>query len=615
MNDIQPRRIELLAPARDIECGREAILHGADAVYIGGPAFGARAAAGNSIADIATLAAFAHRFGARVYVAFNTILYEHELADAERTVWELWRAGADALIVQDYGVLEFDRPPIPLHASTQMDTRTAEKTRFLSDVGFSQVVLARELSLGRIAAIHRAVPEAPLEVFVHGAVCVSYSGRCFASQYNFGRSANRGDCSQFCRLSFDLLDAHGRVLTADKHLLSLHDMNRSDSVRELIEAGVSSFKIEGRLKGPEYVKNITAHYRGLIDEVLADYPTLSRSSYGSTTLTFAPNPHKSFNRGFSSYFLHGRKPGQEAFDTPKAIGEYVGTVSEVRGRSIIAAGDATFANGDGLCFTDRSGKLCGFRVNRAEGRTLFPAEMPQGIFRGARLHRNSDQAFDTILAKPSAVRRMSIDIALDETPQGIALTLAHEDGTSITATLDIEKQAANTPQEDNIRRQLTKLGDTDFTAARVSLRLHSPLFIPSSALASLRRQAVEMLVSKRAREYQREQAKTPRPDARLDMGHLSYEANVSNSKARAFLMRHGATAIDEAMETATAPLSGHVVLMTCRHCLRYSHGVCPTHQGKNPSWSEPLALRSADGRTFPIGFDCQKCEMTIYAPR
>lgn len=356
------RPIELLAPAKNADCGIEAIRHGADAVYIGAPRFGARAAAGNSIEDIARLVSFAHQFRARVYVAVNTILQDEELKDTEAMVWDLYRAGADALIVQDMALLQLNLPPIPLHASTQMDNRSTEKVRFLQQQGFSQVVLARELTLQQIRTIHEACPSVPLEVFVHGALCVSYSGQCYVSQHCFNRSANRGNCAQFCRLKFNLVDADGRIIEQDKHLLSLKDMNQSDQLEQILAAGASSLKIEGRLKDMAYVKNVTAYYSQKLNAIIRNHPEYVRASSGESTYSFRPQLEKSFNRGFTHYFLNGRKADIFSFNTPKSLGEEMGYVKEIRGKSIIVAGVKPFNNGDGLCFMDENGKLQGFRA-------------------------------------------------------------------------------------------------------------------------------------------------------------------------------------------------------------------------------------------------------------
>lgn len=626
-----PRKIELLSPARDARCAVEAIRHGADAVYMGGPAFGARAAAGNTVADIAEVCDFAHLFGARVYVAMNTILRDDELHEAERVAWELWRAGADALIVQDMAFLRLDLPPIALHASTQMDNRTPEKARLLETAGFSQIVLARELSLSEIKVVRSAVA-VPLEAFVHGALCVSYSGRCYASQYCFGRSANRGCCAQFCRLSFDLVDADGRCVVRDRHLLSLRDMNRSASLEEMMDAGVSSFKIEGRLKDVAYVKNVTAYYRRRIDEVLGrrsgDYV---RASYGVSDYTFEPNPAKSFNRGFTDYFLHGRTASVHDFDTPKAKGECMGKVAAVSRRSfrlfpasvaggsaVVAGGPAPVVGGDGLCFVDDAGKLQGFRVNKVADGEIFPAVMPP-LRKGTEIYRNFDHAFDKLLSRESAVRRLRVTVRLSEVTDGYALSMCTESGHKVEKTFGAVKENARTPQRENIVRQLSKLGDTPFLAVSVSVDMAGERFVPSSRLAEWRRictDALEAAVREACRREDngpfRDKRRSARPVPACLPAQLDYTANVYNKVAGQVYREWGVAKVAPAFE-ACPP--GNAVLMSCRHCLRYAFGACPHRQGDRLPWKEPLSLRLPDGREFPLQFDCKLCRMNVYAPR
>ncbi|MBO5660445.1 MAG: U32 family peptidase, partial [Bacteroidaceae bacterium] len=418
--------IELLAPARNLECGMAAVDHGADAVYIGAQRFGARAAAGNSVEDIASLCRYAHKFAVKVYVTVNTILYDEELDATEKLVWQLYEAGVDALIVQDLALLKMNLPPIPLHASTQMDNRTPEQVQWLADMGYSQVVLARECSLEQIRLIHETVPQIPLEAFVHGALCVSYSGRCQASQFCFSRSANRGQCAQFCRLPFSLVDADGKVLAKEKYLLSLRDINRTASLEKMMDAGIRSFKIEGRLKDVSYVKNVTAWYRRRIDEILRRRPEYGRASLGTVELNFQPNPQRSFSRGFTEYFLHERTK-MASFHTPKSMGQDVGVVKEVRGGCIIVSSVASFANGDGLCYLDADGKLKGFRVNRADGNHLYPAEQVN-IRPRTPLYRSFDQEWERMMARPTAVRTLSVEWTISDVEEGFCLKLKREDG-------------------------------------------------------------------------------------------------------------------------------------------------------------------------------------------
>lgn len=602
------QKIELLAPARNRECAHEAILHGADAVYMGGPGFGARAAAGNSVEDIAAVCTEAHAYGVRIYVTLNTILSDEELLQAKTLVWQLYEAGVDALIVQDMGLLELDLPPIALHASTQMDNRTPEKVKFLAAEGLEQVVLARELSLNEIAAIHAATPVA-LEAFVHGALCVSFSGQCYASQYCFSRSANRGECAQFCRMAFDLVDAEGQVLIKNKHLLSLRDMNRSRSLEEMMDAGISSFKIEGRLKDVGYVKNVTAFYRKRLDEILQrrsqDY---CRASYGESQLTFEPRLEKSFNRGFTDYYLHERKADVASPDTPKAIGERVGEVKQVGRGWLTVSGGTVFSNGDGLCFKNDEGQFQGFRVNRAEGNKLFPAEMPD-VAVGTHLYRNADQAFEKVLSHPSAVRKMKLNLTLQNADGGYTLQLADEAGRKLDYFFPQEYQSARTPQHDNIVRQLSRLGNTPYEAAEINVKVADNPFIPSSVLAEARREGIEQLLTQNIMPVAKPRTK-PQPIPYLST-HLTYLGNVANNSARRFYAARGVTDIAPAFEQQQPE---RPVLMFCRYCLRYQLGHCPRHQGGTLPWREPLELRLGDGRCFPLEFDCKNCQMKVYAP-
>ena len=605
------RQIELLAPARNAECAIAAIDHGADAVYMGAPQFGARAAAGNTIDDIARTASHAHIYGAKVYIALNTILRDEELAEAERMVWALYRAGADALIVQDMGLLKLNLPPIALHASTQMHNCTAEQVALLQRQGFSQVVLARELQLQEIAAIHKAC-QVPLEVFVHGALCVSYSGRCYASAHCFGRSANRGECAQFCRLKFDLTDSEGHCIVQGKHLLSLKDMNRSAHLEELMDAGVTSFKIEGRLKDVAYVKNVTAYYRKCIDRILQRRKEYRRASAGRVTTTFEPRPEKSFNRGFTDYFLHGRTPDITSFDSPKSIGEEVGYVKQIHDRYLTVAGVVPFAAGDGLCFIDSRGQLSGFRVNKVDNNKIYPAEMPRLTLR-TRLYRNLDKRFEDGLAHRSAERRIALWITLSECREGYVLGARDEDDTEVTLLLPAEKQEARTPQDECIRTNLGKLGGTPFVASEVSLDLQGDRFIPASKLGEWRRLMVERLLSARRMNYRRDTRRPmalPTDDRPYQGQTLTYIYNVMNRKAEEVYRELGAEQVRPALEREEPR---GAVLMTCRHCLRYSLGWCTRQGGTRPAYREPYYLVSGDGRRFRLAFDCAQCQMRIYA--
>ena len=606
---IKQRPIELLAPAKNLECGIEAINHGADAVYIGAPRFGARAAAGNTIEDIKALVDYAHIYNVRIYVTVNTILHDEELPETEKMIWELYRAGVDALIIQDMGITRLNLPPIALHASTQMDNRTPEKVKFLSDIGFRQVVLARELSLDEIRKIHDTCPETLLEVFVHGALCVSYSGQCYVSQACFGRSANRGECAQFCRLAFDLVDSNGKTIEQNKHLLSLKDMNQSDNLEALLDAGATSLKIEGRLKDVSYVKNVTAYYRQKLDSIFKYRKEYIRASSGTVKTTFTPQLDKSFSRGFTDYFLHGRNPGIFSFSTPKSLGEEVGTVKEIRGNYFTVAGVKSFSNGDGLCYIDDNGRLHGFRVNRVENNKLFPQDMPR-LKPKTRLYRNFDQEFEKLMQRKSAERKIAVDICLAENNFGFTLSLMDEDENNISLTLQRAKEPARTPQADNLRNQLGKLGNTPFEAKDIKIDLSDNWFIPSSELSELRRNAVEKLLEVRRINYRREVFRMKETKSKFPVSTLTYLGNVMNSSAAEFYKNHGVLKVMPAFEKEQPK---DAVLMFCKHCIRYSMGWCPVHHKVRSPFREPYYLVSSDGRRFRLEFDCKQCQMKVLA--
>ena len=606
------RKLELLAPAKNLECGIAAIDCGADAVYIGAARFGARAAAGNSVEDIATLCRYAHVFGARVYVTLNTIIYDSELADTLALAERLRQAGVDAILVQDMGLV--GRVALPLHASTQCDTRTADKALWLRSLGFSRVVLARELSADEIQAIHQAAPDLELEVFVHGALCVSYSGVCYASQYCFGRSANRGECAQFCRLKFDLVDADGREIEHQRHLLSLRDLCQIDALEQLADAGACSFKIEGRLKDADYVKNVVAAYSRRLDQLVASRPNdYCRASRGRVEYHFEPNLHKTFNRGYTHYFLNGRQPDIASFDTPKAMGEYVGRVKELRGYSFSVAGVADFANGDGLCFINADHELEGFRVNRAEGNRLYPQKMPPMLRPGMALYRNSDVAFSKVMTGRGAERKVPVDMTLSLSPTGFVLQAQQA-----RAEVAFDHQEARTSQHDNIVRQLSKLGNTPYTLGHLTIADGvDGLFIPSSLLSDLRRMLVEQLQQTVPDASGEVPATCPQPgDAPLSRGwqreylQYPYLYNIANQSARAFYQQRGLSPLAPAYELSP---TSRPLIMQCRHCLRYALGYCVRHGGRKPQWREPLYLRLGDGRRFELKFQCDECQMNIYA--
>ena len=605
------RRLELLAPAKNLEYGIAAIDHGADAVYIGAPRFGARAAVGNSVEDIRKLCDYAHPFGAKVYVTVNTIVYDEELEATRRLLQELSDAGVDAVLIQDMAVFQMMNDlPMAAHASTQTDNRSVEKVRWLRDWGFSRVVLARELSLDEIREIHSRVPDIELEVFVHGALCVSYSGQCYASQYCFGRSANRGECAQFCRMKFSLRDAKGRDVVRDRYLLSLKDMNRIDYLEELIEAGATSLKIEGRLKDLSYVKNVTAAYSQRLNMLIRRHPDrYCRSSQGVCSYTFTPDLNRTFNRGYTTYFLHGRMPDIASMDTPKAMGAFVGTVKELRHDSFNVAGVASFANGDGLCFLDENRQLIGFRANKVVGNRIYPYRMPQGLKPGVRLYRNNDQEFDRLMAKPSAERRIPIRMALRAVSDGFELSVTVCDKQYIIH-YPAELQQAQKPPHDNIIRQLTKLGDTIYTCSEVDIPVDFNHFIPNSLLSDMRRLLMEEIKRKERSSSVRLLPKglknTQVADSKDNPQKWSYLSNIANRLACDFY------GVSE--KTAYELKGGEGPVMQCRHCIRYALGCCVKNGGQRPTWSEPLSLILGDGRRFLLEFDCKNCQMNVYAP-
>ncbi|MGC3979236.1 MAG: U32 family peptidase [Paludibacteraceae bacterium] len=627
------RKTELLSPAKNLECGLAAINHGADAVYIGAPLFSARASAGNSIADIQSLAYYAHRFRAKVLVALNTILTEAQLTEAEKLIKQIYEAGADALIVQDMGILKLNIPPIALHASTQMDNRTTEKVRFLQDVGFERAVLARELTLNQVKDIRKST-DIELECFIHGALCVSYSGQCYISHAMKGRSANRGECAQYCRLPYTLTDTNGYVLGKNKHLLSLKDLDMSEHLEELINAGITSFKIEGRLKDIDYVKNITAFYRKKLDKILnqphePQKEEIRKASLGNTTLFFEPNPEKSFRRGTTDYFFSGRKnlSSQEKqkgnivqFDTPKSLGEEMGAITFVGSHFIEIKTEKEIHNGDGFCFLDKKGLLQGFRINRAEPFCqkissqkelkkwkLFPAEMPD-IENNTLVFRNQDHEFEKTLSGKTSERKIGIDILFSETNNGFAIRITDEESVSVTMNVETDKQPAKNSEvaRQNILNQLTKLGNTIYEAKNITIETEAHWFIPASLLNEWRRQAIALLDTEREQKYQRTTRKTPVTTAKFPETNLTYLGNVINSKAKAFYRQFGVQEMSPGFEVKA---EANVPLMYCKYCIKYAMGWCPK-EGYRGTFKEPLFLQHNDEK-FRLEFDCKKCEMQV----
>lgn len=661
------RKIELLAPAKNLECGIAAIDHGADAVYIGPQNFGARHAAGNSITDIAKLCDYAHQFNAKVYATVNTVVFDHELSSAIETVRHLQEVGIDAILLQDMGLLSAicKQDPalansITWHASTQTDNRTKEKVSWLKALGFQRTVLARELTAEEIKAIHLAEPEMELEVFIHGALCVSYSGQCYASQHCFQRSANRGECAQMCRMKYSLEDSSGNTLAPEAYYLSLKDQCQIDNLEDIINAGACSLKIEGRLKDITYVKNVVSAYSQRLNEIISRHnrrrgdnscqEPLSRSSWGSVSYNFSPNLKRSFNRGYTTYFLHGRDHHMASLLTPKAIGENVGKVKEIRyGRqpSFNVAGVAAFVNGDGLCFLDQNGELQGFRVNRAEGNRLFPLSMPEGLTPGTTLYRSQDKDFDRIMQGKTAIRTIPVSMNLEDGGNHILLRISGKNnplyGEAILELTD--RQQAQKPQKENILRQLSKLGGTIFSASEITI---SPslcsTFIPSSQLAELRRKAIEAVTTSYRDAKNKEETLLRnnvteisetflKNDIKGKVAYISsplhrqfpYLYNATNTFSRTFYNTFG-TVVDgfetaagntqHSWETvsddASPSQSNRVLLMQCRYCIRHALGAC-TKDSPAQKWRAPLFLRLSDGRRFSLEFDCKNCQMNIYS--
>lgn len=599
------RKIELLAPAKNLECGIAAVDHGADAVYIGASRFGARAAAGNSIEDIRKLIDYAHLFYVRVYVAINTIFYDDELTEAEKLIKELLAAGVDAIIVQDMAVLKMNIPPVVLHASTQTDNRTIDKVKFLQNSGFSRVVLARELTLKQIKEIADNT-KVELEAFVHGALCVSYSGQCYISQAITGRSANRGECAQFCRLPYDLTDNEGNKLIRNKHLLSLKDLDLSEYLEDLLDAGAMSLKIEGRLKDIDYVKNITAHYRQKLDKIFASNKQYFKSSSGEIKFYFEPNPDKSFRRSSTNYFLQGRHDNIHLPDTPKSTGEEIGVVKRIKDGFIELLTNTKINQGDGLCFVDSNGNLAGFQVNKVRDNAVMPHQMPE-IALGTLVFRNKDNDFERVLRGKTAERKLAAKLIFKEIPDGFELILTDENENCVQKTFQFEKEKAKneTSALENIQKQLSKAGDTIFNITEVEVITSLIPFLPVSVLNDWRRQILQLMLEKRIESYKRE-VPAVRSNAVFPERKLTYLGNVNNKLAYQFYSEHSVNEINPGFEVKA---EAGVPLMFTKHCIKYELGFCPK-TGCREKLAEPLFLNHQKHR-FRLDFDCLKCEMKV----
>ncbi len=604
------KSIELLAPAKDLETGMAAINYGADAVYIGAARFGARQAVSNPLGDIEKLVAYAHKYWARVYPVVNTLLYDHEIEEAVQLCHRLYEAGADAIIIQDLGLIECDLPPISLFASTQMHNHTPERVAFLEKVGLQRVILARELSLEQIAAI-RAATTIELEAFVHGALCVSYSGQCTLSYAIGGRSGNRGQCAQPCRRGYSLVDRHEKTQVQTSHLLSLKDLNLTDYLRGLLAAGVNSFKIEGRLKDQAYVKNVVAHYRQRLDSILPDL-NMRASSSGRVTLDFEPDPAKTFNRGYTSYFISGERAEIASPETPKHAGEPVGVVTALGSNSFTLNLPAPLNNGDGLTFFDLQGELRGALVNHVDGAAVFPSNM-QGIHRGAQIRRNADREFLKGVEKSQPDRKIPLKMRFSETEDGFQLSAADQDGNSVVIPLKWEKIPAQNIEQARatLERQLTRLGATEFSCDELEIDLAQVYFLPVSTLNALRRDLAAALLAERQRNYPRWIVEIISNAVPYPESQLTFLGNVLNHKAEAFYRRHGVVEIEPAAESGLE-MDGRKV-MTSKHCIKYELGGCP-HQKQPIEFDEPLFLVDEDGLRLRLAFNCRDCLMEIYWP-
>lgn len=613
------KKIELLSPAKNLEVGMAAVNHGADAVYIGGPGFGAREKASNSIEDIEKLCRHAAIFNAKVYVTLNTLLFDNELEQARKIAWDCYNAGVDALIVQDMALLMMDMPPIGLHASTQCHNITAEKVKFLEDIGFKQVVLARELSINEIKEI-RSKTTVPLEFFVHGALCVSYSGQCYLSHVIGHRSANRGACAQPCRLKWNLEDENNNTLIANRHLLSLRDMNNSENIEELIDAGITSFKIEGRLKNADYVKNTTAYYRRVIDKVIERRPDLEPASRGVSTPSFEPNPEKSFSRGFTDYFAHGRQKNIDAPFTPKSMGEYIGEIRKIDGKRLTVKlkDGVVLHNGDGLCFLDESNGLQGFNVNGVEGGAILVSSAlspsrPKRIKErrreedSSKLYRNFDIFWQRSVDTSNGNRKIAVKLQAVDTLEGLRLSASVDDDIGASVEIKCPKDLAKNPEKafESIRAKLSQWGDTKFTVESIGIDFKEVYFIPNSVLGDMKRQLVVKLEETLMEHHRVKPCRNASQQADFPTKTLSYSGNVVNSLSRKFYENHGVAHIDDGLEK-TMP-EGEIVLMTTKHCIRYANGMCAKETGKPAT---PLFISNEHGR-FRLDFDCKKCCMKV----
>lgn len=600
-------KLELLSPAKDLETGIAAVNCGADAIYIGAPQFGARAAAGNSLEDIRKLVDYAHKYWVKVYVTVNTVIYDDELDEVQRLISQLYEMKVDAVIFQDIALLEMDIPPISLFASTQTHNYEIERIKFLDQLGIKRIILARELTIDEIKQIKKEV-NTELEFFVHGALCVSLSGQCYMSHELTGRSANRGECAQNCRLPYSLVDANGKVLIENKHLLSLRDLNLSEYLNDLVDAGITSFKIEGRLKDVGYVKNITAFYRQQIDDIIKNNPKFEQASSGYSIIPFEPDPERTFNRGYTTYFFNDRTDKVSSHDSPKSTGKYLGKVTDVDKNGFTIGTTEVIANGDGLCFYDNKGELVGMNVNRVEGKKILTKEF-YGIKPGTKIFRNYDHSFDKEIGK-ECKRRIRAEIIVNEVVSGLKAVVTDEDEITVEETFEIEKEIASNELRavESFHKQFTKSGETIFEITSLKLNLVKPLFLPVSVLNEMRRTLLAKLEKKRIEiaGNKNSDVRGQKSEIRVGVERLDYKFNVTNKLAEKFYRDHGAVEIELGFEVQKDH-SGKTI-MTCKYCIKDELGLCPFDTDKKVE--EPLYLVN-ESRKYRLHFNCKDCLMEI----
>lgn len=605
------KKVEILAPAKNLAQGIMAINAGADALYIGAEAFGARSNATNSVEDIEELVKYAHLFKAQVFVVINTILYENELEECRQLIHRLYAIKVDAIIVQDMAILEMDLPPIVLHASTQANNRDPKHVKFLADAGIKRVVLARELNLDQIREIHEAT-DVELEFFVSGALCVSFSGNCYMSVANGERSANRGSCAQNCRLPYQLIDGNGDTLIQNSHLLSIKDLDLSDQLPNLVEAGVTSFKIEGRLKDAVYVKNNVSYLRQKLDAFLEGNTEYTKASSGKTIYNFEPQMDRSFNRGYTDYFLNKRKEKIGSWETPKSQGQYIGKVLDVVGKGYQIENSDKLNNGDGLYFLNEDGEADGAQINVILNNTVI-LNNQKAIKPGTDIYRNSDAEFIRLVERDdSAIRKISVKMHLQETENGFQLDVVDEDGHQATVYHTAEKEVSKKEEIINdIKKNLSKTGNTPFTAEEITITFDQNWFLPISRINEMRREVLEQLMDIRIRDYHREEFQIEKTTHPYPVDKLDFTYNVSNKMARAFYQRHGVTEIEKAFELQWDP--GKSRVMTTKYCVKYELGKCPRFQRETmgEKLKEPLTLKHGEVE-YKLKFNCKPCEMEIW---